>query len=420
MNTDARPHLIVVGSGMQAHREYSFASLVDHCRVSAVLAGEPTWQRRHLDGFAVVDLTDAQAVTAAAATLARSSAGGRTPPGTGILTWDETLIGVTAQAARELGLPHVAVEAAARCRDKYLARTALAEAGLPAVGHRLVTSAEEAVRAAEELGFPVVVKPRSLAFGIGVTRADDVSAVRAAFRHTMGTELGNVSAQESWLVEEFLNGPEISVDSVVVDGHVECVLLARKQLAYAPCFEEVGHVVTGFPREPWADHVHDFVTRAHHALGIDRAVTHAEIRLTAMGPRLVELNGRLSGGFIPWAGRLASGVDLVRAAADVALGRLPDLAPTGGATAAIRHVYPPSDSVLNSVDLTEAAQVPGIAGAIALATPGTRLLLPPRGVIPRIASLIALGVDEAECTRALDKAEQVMMTDLTALTTVSA
>ncbi|MFD7921578.1 ATP-grasp domain-containing protein [Streptomyces sp. NPDC059740] len=420
MTPDSRPHLVIVGSGMQAHREYSFASLVDHCRVSAVLAAEPTWQRRHLAAHAVADLTDPRAVGAAVATLARSLPGGPTPSGTGLLTWDETLIGVTAQVAGELGLPHLSVAAAARCRDKYLGRTALAEAGLPAPAHRLVTSAEEAERAAGAIGFPVVVKPRSLAFGIGVTRADDVGAVRAAFRRTRGTELANVAAQESWLVEEFLDGPEISVDSVVVGGRVECVLLARKQLAYAPYFEEVGHVVAAFPREPWAERVRDYVTRAHHALGIDDAVTHAEVRLTAQGPRLVELNGRLSGGFIPWAGRLATGVDLVRAAADVALGRLPDLVPTRHATAAIRHVYPPGDAVLNAVDLTEAARVPGIEGAVALAAPGTRLLLPPRGVIPRIASLLAVGVDAAECSQALDKAEQVMATDLTALTAVPA
>ena len=131
----SRPHVIVVGSGGRPYREYAFATLARRYRVSAVLPSEPTWQHRYISESAVADLADPDAI--AAAVCAR--AGGR--PETGLLTWDETVLEATAQAAEKLGLPHMSAQAAARCRDKYATRTLLEQAGLASVRHRLVTSA---------------------------------------------------------------------------------------------------------------------------------------------------------------------------------------------------------------------------------------------------------------------------------------
>ena len=165
----SRPHVIVVGSGGRPYREYAFATLARRYRVSAVLPSEPTWQHRYISESAVADLADPDAIAAAVCALA----GGR--PETGLLTWDETVLEATAQAAEKLGLPHMSAQAAARCRDKYATRTLLEQAGLASVRHRLVTSAQEAVFAADSFGYPVVVKPRALAGSLGVVRAEDGS-----------------------------------------------------------------------------------------------------------------------------------------------------------------------------------------------------------------------------------------------------
>ncbi len=55
-------------------------------------------------------------------------------------------------------------------------------------------------------------------------------------------------------------------------------------------------------------------------------------------------------------------------------------------------MYPPYDCVIGSVDVDRAARVPGIAHATVLADPGSRLLLPPRHPIPRLAALVAVKV----------------------------
>lgn len=393
--------IVVVGSGGQPYREYAFEALAGRFRVSALLAAEPTWQRPYLAEWAVADLGNEVGVVEALSTL--------TGRGAGVLTWDETALEMTAAAAEKLSLRHMSRAGAAHCRDKHDTRRLLAEAGLNPVRHALVHTPDEAVRWASGVGFPVVVKPRALAGSIGVAFAQDADAVRAAFTLAENAEFATLPTGHGVLVEEYLDGPEISVDSVVDDGVVTCVQVARKRLGFDPYFEEVGHLVAPWTDEPWADEVRELVVAAHTALGVDLGVTHAEVRLTARGPRLVELNGRLGGDLIPYVGVLAGGTDLVVAAAELALGHRPRVSPELERCAEVRFVYPPHDSVVREVDLGAAAAVPGIAHTTALVAPGATLRLPPRQVIPRLAALVATGAGQAECAVALDAAEAAVV-----------
>jgi biotin carboxylase len=399
---DRRPHLVIVGSGGRPYREYSFATLARKFRLSAVLSAEPTWQRPFLTSAAVTDLSDADAVAQAISTLTGDTLE------IGVMTWDETVLEVTAQAAAKLCLPHMSPEAAAGCRDKYATRTAMAAAGLPSVRHRLVTTADDAVAFAAELGYPVVLKPRALAGSIGVVKAEDERSVRAAFTLATDAHFATLPTGHGVLVEEFLDGPEISVDSVVFNGTVHCVNVARKQLGFPPYFEEVGHLLTAWKDEPWADEVRDLVAGAHAALDVRHGVTHAEVRLTPAGPRLIELNGRLGGDLIPYAGELSNGIDLVAAAADIACGRMPDLRATRHRTVEVRFVYPEFDCAVERIDVTRAQSTPGIVHAAALAEPGTRLQLPPRAAIGRLVALVADGMDELDCATSLAMAESLL------------
>ena len=385
-------HLVLVGSGGRPYREYAFEALAQRFRLSALLPAEPTWQRLYLTDWRVVDFADDASVVEGLRGLAG--------PSSGVLTWDEMVLESTARAAEKLSMRHMSAESAARCRDKFRTRSLLDTA----VRYGLAHSADEAVSIASELGFPVVVKPRALAGSVGVVLAEDAAAVRDAFALAAGAAFATLPTGHGVLVEEYLDGPEISVDSVVSDGSVTCVHVARKRLGFEPLFEEVGHLLTGWTHEPWADDVRDQVVAAHKALGVELGVTHAELRLTSAGPRLVELNGRLGGDLIPHAGFLSTGIDLVVAAAELALGREPDLTHWHDRTAEVRFVYPPFDGVVRRIDVAAAAEVPGIEHVAVLAEPGTTLLLPPRQAIPRLAALVAVADDEAGCRAALDTA----------------
>lgn len=151
----------------------------------------------------------------------------------------------------------------------------------------------------------------------------------------------------------------------------------------------------------------DLMRRTHERLRVGSGVTHAEVRLTAGGPRLVELNCRLGGDFIPLLSRLATGVDLVACAGDIALGRPPRDRASIDRVAQVAFLYPPEDCTVEEVDLSASAAVEGIHAAISLASPGKALVLPPRGAVGRYAALVAVG-DSVDVT---DRA----MADATAL-----
>ncbi len=415
VDPESPARVVVVGCGTPAYRSYSLDAVAARAEAALVQGAPADWQLPYVQNrHRTADTSDPEATAAAIASLLAGH-----PGPAGVLTWDETLLRTTAGAAARLGLAHMSPDAVDRCRDKLTTRRTLGAAGVPSAGFRHVRTPREALDAAEALGYPVVVKPRALAGSIGVTLACDPRELATAFDQAAGSAFPGITGLDGVIVEEYLTGPEISVDCAVRNGRAVVANVARKRLGFAPYFEEVGHLVAPWRHESWADAVETVVTEAHAALGIRTGLTHTELRLTPTGPRVVEVNGRLGGDFIPLLGALATGVDLVAAACDIALGRTPDLTPTRDRCAEVTFVYPPHDGQVRSLDLSAAEAVPGVERAVALAAPGTELLLPPRGIVPRLAALLVTGDTPEQCATASAAAAHAVRADVTPLVTAA-
>ena len=385
-----RPLLVVVSS-LSKSREYFFRSVSPHYRLWLFQGGagrteEVGWELPYLAGHTVVDTLDADAMTAAAREVPDEIAG--------ILSYDEARIAATAVVAGRLGLPTSPAEAVRRCRDKWLTRQALAAAGVPQAVSVAVGSPAEALAAATRIGYPVVLKPRNLAASFGVSRADSEAALSAAYDRARLVTLPEAPDRfdRDVLVEEFLDGPEISVDAVVRDGRVEPLVVAHKETGYPPSFEETGHTVDAADpllRDP---ELRSVLTAAHAAVGYTTGTTHTELRRTPAGLKVIEINGRLGGDMIPLLGRLAAGVDLNVVAAAVACGRPVDTARPGTAVAGIRFYYPDTDVTVAALEIDRALLPEQVYEAVPLTGPGARVLLPPRGSAweSRLAHVIAV------------------------------
>jgi biotin carboxylase len=245
---------------------------------------------------------------------------------------------------------------------------------------------------------------------IGVVLAACADKVRSAFHiaEDAGFE-GAHSYQGGALVEEFLDGPEISVDAAVVDGRYLPMFLARKRVGMFPYFEEIGHTVD--PGDPLrADPGLLRVLRtAHRAIGLRYGITHTELKLTARGPVIVEINGRLGGDLIPLLGQLATGIDPGVVAVEVAIGRRPELVDSvSGArqTVGIRFGYPPLDCEVRTISVPRPDRESGVLRTAALAGPGSRLRLPPGDYIARHSYVICAGDTPRDCERRLDTAAE--------------
>ncbi|GGO60763.1 ATP-grasp domain-containing protein [Nonomuraea cavernae] len=402
MDTNA-PGLLLVGSGAQQYREYILAAVSRHFRVWLLDSDAPTWQLAHLEGATRLDVRDPQALQRAAREVMDRL------PVAGVLTYDEWLVLPVARLARELGLPGSSPEAILACRDKARTRSVLTAAGVPQPAYAVVSTVEEAIESATAIGYPVVVKARDLAGSLGVVRADDPTAVIAAVSAAVTARYPGVPREGTdLLVEEYLTGPEISVDTVVAAGVCTPLVVARKQVGFAPYFEEIGHTVDGADPLLHDPELLEQLSGIHRALGFDYGFTHAEFKMTPGGPRLVEVNARLGGDLIPYLGMLATGVDPAVAAARAAVGLPPDTTPRHRRFAAVRFLYPEADCEVLDLTVHEDRQGPTVHRSSATVGPGTRLELPPRGYLSRYGNVIAVGDDRAQVTADLSEAESIV------------
>ncbi|MFF0063132.1 ATP-grasp domain-containing protein [Streptomyces sp. NPDC005279] len=391
-----RPLLLLIGSGGQIWREYILKSVADSYDLWLFAPKEPGWESPYLRGNTIVETLDAHAAMESAVRLDKSVRIA------GVLCYDEIRVPVAAMVAEALKLPGANVEGVRACRDKHLGREALAAAGVAQPASRAVASLQEAQEAARAIGYPVVLKPRALAASIGVVRADGPDSLESAYTEASEAYFDEIPRDKAWvLVEEYLDGPEVSVECVCHQGRVTPMFVARKSLGFAPHFEEIGHTVSA--DDPLLDDpaVRHVLQEAHTALGLDTLVTHTELRLTRTGPRLVEVNARLGGDLIPYVARLATGVDYGMVAASLAAGAEPDVTPVRSATAHVQFLYPEHDLDVTSLTVGEELP-PGVHEVTPMVAPGRRLRLPPRDHVGgRYVYVVTTGDSPEECAEAL-------------------
>jgi hypothetical protein len=193
-------------------------------------------------------------------------------------------------------------------------------------------------------------------------------------------------------------------------GAVYPMFLARKQIGYPPYFEEVGHVVDATDPLLADETVRRVVRDAHRALGFTDGMTHTELMLTADGPRVIEVNGRLGGDLIPYLGLRASGIDPGLAAAAVACGLPPDVTPTRRLAGAVRFFYPDhDDTVIGSVDLDVSTLPSRPDRFVVLVEPGEVLSPPPKGTLfGRAAFATAIADRPRQCADTLEAVGSVL------------
>nr|WP_225847256.1 ATP-grasp domain-containing protein [Streptomyces sp. HPF1205] len=370
----SRPTVLVTTLGDFRYRGFCLQQVAAAYNVVVIDSVSPTPEHApYVADFEIADPHDEQALLAAGRELA-----GRHDLA-GVMTWNEWVLVPTARLAEQLGLPSNTPEVMLACRNKATARARFARAGVPSAASMKAASLLEAAMAADAVGgYPVVLKPAAYAASVGVIHVERPEDLPAAFGFATA---GASQAMESTavLVEEYLDGPEVSVETVTFAGTTLPVAVTRKSLGALPYFEETGHAVAA--GDPLLAEAGPVAVAAVRALGVEHGVCHVEIRLTSRGPRVVEVNARIGGDLIGHLVDLATGIQLARAAADIACWCAPDLTPTRHQAAAVRIRYPETSGTVTARGLTRgfAAGTPWLDRATWLCDVGDRLLLPPEG-----------------------------------------
>ena len=217
-----------------------------------------------------------------------------------------------AEVREKLGIKGMSPAVARRFRDKSEMKDALRAASLPCARHSLVESADDAVRFAAEVGFPVVVKPPAGAGSVATYRADDEASLRAAIAGAAPR------AGQPALIEEFIVGDEYSLETISIDGRAVWHSLTH----YYPNPLEVVRnkwiqwcVVC--PREvddARYDDIREAGSRALEVLGMDTGLTHMEWFRRRDGTIAIsEVAARPPGAQITTLNSRAHDIDFVRA-----------------------------------------------------------------------------------------------------------
>ena len=316
----------------------------------------------------------------------------------GVASSSEYFVAAAAEAAAALGLPAADPQALTRCRHKDRQRAVLAAAGLPVPAHRAAATVAQALAAAEEIGYPVVVKPTTGSGSVGVLLCAGPREVAGHAGGLLGDavdERGRATPRLV-LVEEYVRGPEFSVETF--DDTV--VGVVAKHLGPPPHFVETGH---DFPAPSVPAGLAETAVRAVLALGLGWGAAHTELRSGPDGPVVIEVNPRLAGGMIPTLVRLATGVDLVAATVARAAGRPAGAVPGGGAHASIRFALAGRAGTVTAVGgLVAARGLPGVELSEITVVPGTELEIT-HSFRDRFGYAVATGPDAAT---AADRAER--------------
>jgi biotin carboxylase len=276
---------------------------------------------------------------------------------------------VAALAAENLGLPHNPVDGVAAARSKALSREKLRSAGLPVPRFEIVPrdlAGAELEMLLSRSPYPCVVKPLVLSGSRGVIRANDAEGLRSALERVSALLRSPEVAQRRdpdlarVLVEEFVPGPEVALEGLLAGGHLHVLALFDKPDPLdGPYFEETLYVTPSRHPAPLQDSVAREVSRACAALGLCEGPIHAELRLSRVGPRILEVAARSIGGLCGRALRFGVGMTLEELILRHALGTSAEPPPRESRAAGVLMLPIRQRGVLEEVrGIEEARRVP--------------------------------------------------------------
>jgi biotin carboxylase len=345
-------------------------------------------------GFAFADsclIADVYGPTETAAAAERYSRKIRKIDGVLCVAADAPVTAAT--VAQRLRIPGLPVHVAELACDKLAMKRAFRSAGVNVPWFQEVSTPQELQRIAIERGRDLVIKPVDSRGSRGVQRIAKVEDLGAAFMLARSH-----SPSERVMVEQYLEGPQVSTESIVTGGRCFTPGFSDRNYEhlekYAPFFIENGGDLPSHLPPGIQDKVRDLVGRAAAAMGVTDGTVKGDIVVHRGEPYVIELAARLSGGFfctreIP----LNTGVDFIGAAIKVALGEAvseDELTPKFQHAVIQRYAFPKAGKVTSISGADAAREVPGIAEVVVTARLGD--VIPPAGdKRPSAAMVLASG-----------------------------
>ncbi|WBB78438.1 ATP-grasp domain-containing protein [Micromonospora sp. WMMD882] len=299
-------HVLIVGGGreipqlLRRHRAGSRTSVL--CQLSLLPKLRDIDEHERVVGLRA-DASDEEWIAAARQVH-------RADPVTRIASFGERDQRRLAVVGSALGLSTHSVRTVAAVHDKHLMRQLLADAGVEKVAAVRLDDEAAVTGWVDANPGAWVLKPVDGTASAGVALVRTPGEAAAAYRRCVATEHTGRRHSPEVLLEEYLTGPQVSVESLSEDGEHVVVAVTGKYSDPAT-FVELGHVVPAVVDDAARAGLVAHTGAVLDALGVRDGTCHTEFVLTPDGPRTIETHLRVAGDEIPYLVRDATGVDLV-------------------------------------------------------------------------------------------------------------
>ena len=196
-----------------------------------------------------------------------------------------------AYVAEKMGLVCNSYETAVMANNKFMMRNAFSKAGVPCPKYQKISSLNEIDK---DWAFPLIVKPIDRSGSLGITKVerseDLIPSLKDALRYSFKHEA---------IVEEFIEGREISVEFISYQGKHYPLQITDKVTTGAPHFVELEHHQPAELSDNQYKEIYALTVRALDALGVTNGASHSEYKITEDGCIYVmEIGARMGGDFI--------------------------------------------------------------------------------------------------------------------------
>lgn len=392
-------HLLLIGGGVMQ------LPALDHAHALGVkvlcLDGNPEAPARgRADWFEVCDIKDRDAC------LALAQAHRQAHRLDGVVTVGTDFSTTVAWIAGHLGLPGTPYEAARLAKDKGLMRGRFDERGVRSPRYRVFGDVPSRIDL--DFDLPVVVKPTDSMGARGVRLVRRHEDLAEALWEALG-----YAVEGRAIVEEYVEGPEFSLDAIVRDGKVIRCGLADRTIVYPPAFVEIGHTFPSSAPVDVQEAVWAEFERGVRALGLTWGAAKGDVKYQeGRGAVIGEIASRLSGGYMSgWTYPLTSGRSSVLWAVQTALGdALSDQGPETSVPV-VERAWIGLPGTLRAVRGLEVARaLPGVTDVFVLARPGQRTVFP-RNNVEKLGNLIATAPTLAEAENLARRARNAVVFD---------
>lgn len=313
----SKPSVLILGAGLMQRPAILAAKKLGFTAV--VVDANPAAESVPLaDIFKKIDLKNKDEIYSFAKDLKESSGL------KGIFTAGTDFSASVSFAAEKLGFPCHSYESALNATIKPRMRKCFDHSHVPSPEFFSLSGAEiteeNVLAAAEKLSFPCVVKPADNmgARGCRMIRSKDEAwkSVKIAAEN---------SRTSTVIIEEYMDGPEFSIDAIVYKGTLTITGFADRHIFYKPYFIETGHTMPTIIEEKKRLELISAFADGIHSLGLTCGAAKADIKYTEKGPQIGEIAARLSGGYMSgWTFPYSSGLNLTEQALLVATGNEPE------------------------------------------------------------------------------------------------